>query len=124
MKGQLITGDQAKPSKVQHKSPCSDCPFARTALPGWLGSFTAEQWIEIVRDDGKVECHTKIGPQCAGSAIFRTHICKSPRDRSILTLPKNITKVFASVGEFLNHHLKTDRFDFWGRESKKCIEER
>jgi hypothetical protein len=115
MKGQLITGDTAKPSKVQHKSPCSDCPFARTALQGWLGRFTAKEWIDIVRSEDRIECHTKIGPQCAGSAIFRTHIMKCPRDRAILTLPKNVAKVFASIGEFLNHHLKTDRFDHWGR---------
>src|SRR5579872_3428207 len=105
MRGQLITGDQAKPSKIQHKSPCSDCPFARTALTGWLGRYSAKMWVQIVQGEGRVECHTKIGPQCAGAAIFRTHICKAPRDRSILTLPKNAAKVFASVGEFLNHHL-------------------
>lgn len=115
---QLITGDQAKPSMVQHKSPCSDCPFARTALKGWLGRFSAHDWIRIIQGDGRVDCHTLIGPQCAGSAIFRTHVCKDPRDRSVLTLPKNIAKVFGNVGEFLNHHLKTDRFDRWGRDGR------
>lgn len=115
---QLITGDQAKPSKVQHKLPCSDCPFARTALRGWLGDFTANDWVQMVRSESRIECHMKIGPQCAGAAIFRTHIMKCPRDRATLTLPKNIAKVFASIGEFLNHHLRTDRFDFWGRKAK------
>jgi hypothetical protein len=62
---QLITFEMAKPAKKQHKKPCSDCPFARTAMRGWLGPYTAEEWIHLIHGEGKVECHTKIGPQCA-----------------------------------------------------------
>lgn len=42
--------------------------------------------------------------QCAGLAIFRTNICKSPRYRDILTLPQDKTTVFASPAEFIDHH--------------------
>lgn len=118
MKGQLLTYHDAKRTKVQHHSPCSDCPWARKSLRGWLGNYTAEEWIEIVRADGFIECHTKIDKQCAGSAIFRSNICKSPRDPKVLTLPRNTISVFANIGEFLNHHLKTTIFDYWGRKTK------
>lgn len=116
MKRQLLTHENAKPCKTQHKSPCSDCPFARKSLAGWLGGINAHEWMRIVRGEAIVQCHTKIGPQCAGAAIFRANIFKAPRDPKILQLEKDRTSVFSTVGEFLNHHLKTDRFDLWGRE--------
>lgn len=101
---QFITSDMAEPATRQHKKPCSDCPFARTAIPGWLGPYSAKQWVRLVHGEGKVECHTKIGPQCAGSAIYRGNVCKDPRDKSLLTLPKDKVRVFAGPVEFLEHH--------------------
>jgi hypothetical protein len=104
MRRQLITYDQAKPAKKQHTKPCSDCPFARTAVRGWLGPYTAEEWVRLIHGEGKVECHTLIGPQCAGAAIYRGNVCKDPRDSSLLTLPKNVTLVFRNPQEFMTHH--------------------
>lgn len=101
---QLISGDQAKPSKRQIRKPCSDCPFARTALKGWLGIVPINEWVRALRGEGKVDCHTLIGPQCAGAAIFRANICKKPRDKSLLTLPPDEKLVFSSVEEFTKHH--------------------
>lgn len=101
---QLISSDQAVSTSRQHKNPCSDCPFSRKALPGWLGSLTAEQWVENVHGEAFVECHTKIGPQCAGTAIYRANVCKSPRDPKQLDLPQNTKTVFASPQEFIAHH--------------------
>ena len=123
---QLVTFDQAKPAKRQHKKPCSDCPFARTAVRGWLGPYTAEEWLRIVHGEGKVECHTRIGPQCAGSAIYRGNVCKDPRDRSLLTLPRNVMLVFRNPQEFIVHHTgkKSDDIDWnfvmYGIATKKA----
>ncbi len=104
LRRQLITSDQARPAKTQHKKPCGDCPFARTAVRGWLGPYTAEQWIRLIHGEGKVECHTRIGPQCAGAAIYRSNVCKVPKDKSLLLLPRDRVRVFAGPGEFLEHH--------------------
>jgi len=42
---QLISSDEAKESKCQHKSPCSDCPWSRKSLKGWLGSLDINEWL-------------------------------------------------------------------------------
>jgi hypothetical protein len=101
---QMVTSDMATPANRQHKRPCGDCPFARASLRGWLGPYSAEEWLRIVYGEGMVECHTKIGPQCAGAAIYRRNTLKSPRDESLLRLPRNEVLVFASPSEFLEHH--------------------
>ena len=104
MRRQLVTFDQARPAKIQHKKPCSDCPFARTAIRGWLGPYSAEEWVLLIHGEGKVECHTRIGPQCAGAAIYRGNVCKVPRDDALLTLLPNRKLVFSGPQEFLEHH--------------------
>lgn len=101
---QLITYDEAVPAKGQHTQPCSDCPFARTALPGWLAGETPEDWIRMAHGESKFECHTLIGAQCAGSAIYRSNVVKRCHDSSILRLPADREKVFATPIEFLKHH--------------------
>jgi hypothetical protein len=105
-KGQLITHDQAKPCKEQITQPCTDCPWARTALPGWLGALTADEWLREAHGEARIDCHTLKGPQCAGAAIYRANMLKLPRDRNTLRLPKDKTKVFATPTEFKNHHEK------------------
>ncbi len=103
-KGQLKSGDQARTVTTQHKSPCSDCPWARKSLAGWLGSLSPRYWISVILGDGKVDCHTRVPMQCAGAATFRANICKSPRDRSVLQLPQDKVKVFSAPEEFMKHH--------------------
>lgn len=102
---QLLVGSQAKPRKKQHTSPCSDCPWARKALPGWLGNSTADEWLATVHGEALIECHTT-DKQCAGAAIFRGNVCKVPRDPNILTLPADRVKVFSWNKEFKDHHEK------------------
>ena len=102
--GQLKTYHEAKPAKKQHTSPCSDCPFARKALNGWLGNSSAEEWIQAVHGEALIDCHTVSNQQCAGSAIYRANVCKSTRRNDVLRLPADCIKVFASMTEFLNHH--------------------
>lgn len=100
----LITADEAVETRGQTKRPCSDCPWARSALPGWLGSATKEEWIAVAHGEAKVDCHTRQDNQCAGLAIYRGNVCKSVRDPSVLRLPADPRAVFARPREFLDHH--------------------
>jgi hypothetical protein len=99
----ISTGEAPK-STEQHKTPCGDCPFTKAALNGWLGGTSIEEWIEILRSDRKIPCHAIRGPQCAGAAILRANICKSPRDKTVLALPADRETVFGSLQEFEKHH--------------------
>lgn len=104
----LVSSAEAKESKTQHRTPCSDCPWARTALPGWLGGLTAQEWVGIAHGEIKdiVPCHTVGNQQCAGLAIYRANVCKVPRDRLALRLPANRKTVFSNPPEFTAHHAK------------------
>lgn len=104
MKRQLLTHEDARPAKRQHVKPCSDCPFARAALRGWLGGTTAQEWIQCVHGEALIECHTVSNHQCAGAAIYRENNHKSCRRTDVLRLPANTELVFASPMEFLKHH--------------------
>ena len=103
MPEKLISSDNARTSKKQHTKPCSDCPWSRNSLNGWLGGYSAEAWIAEVKSDDKIQCHVFKNQQCAGSAIYRANVCKSPRNPEVLKLPKNTNIVF-SFGEFEKHH--------------------
>lgn len=110
-KRQLITSDEAIRTDKQHTRCCSDCPWARTALSGWLGSEAPDWWIDLAHGEGTSECHTRrstsprlAGPQCAGLAIYRANVCKSPRDKTQFVLPADRVRVFANAKEFLEHH--------------------
>lgn len=92
--------------------PCSDCPWRRVSIPGWLGPYDAETWLLIVHSDEPIACHETIvtsaswegALQCRGAAIFRENTHKSPRDREVVTGPADERRVFASSAEFREHH--------------------
>ena len=102
---QLITSDEAVDAKCQHTTPCSDCPWGRTALNKWLGGATIDEWIQTAHGDHKVDCHTLKGSECAGLAIYRSNVAKSSR-ADVLKLPADRVKVFATPEEFREHHSK------------------
>ena len=102
---QLISSDQAVKAKKQHTKPCSDCPWARTALPGWLGGGKIEDWLMRVHSEELIMCHTLIGAQCAGASIYRANVCKVPKSPDRLRLPSNTKLVFV-WDEFKQHHNK------------------
>lgn len=101
---QLLTTADAVPAKGQHTAPCSDCPWARTALKGWLGGESADNWVAEAHADAPIPCHVLDGAQCAGAAIYRANVCKRPRDPGALLLPADRKRVFASPVEFKRHH--------------------
>ncbi len=107
---QMMTQSQSKVTTKQHTSPCSDCPWARKSLRGWLGGLSVIQWLAKVHSDVKIDCHTLKSKnygqwQCAGSSIYRANVCKSSRDESVLRLKPDVNKVF-TFGEFEKHHEK------------------
>ncbi|MDD5305006.1 MAG: hypothetical protein PHS14_18055 [Elusimicrobia bacterium] len=104
----LISSDEGVIAEKQHHRPCSDCPFARTALPGWTGSDTPEEYVQAAHSESRMECHTLLGAQCAGAAIYRANVYKLPSDPDHLKLPSDRERVFASRNEFLDHHEGAD----------------
>lgn len=104
MKRKLITRDEALPAPGQHERPCSDCPWSREALAGWLGGMTSEEWLEEAHSEALIDCHVWDGAQCAGAAIYRANMAKSPRDPEALRLPRDTEAVFATPDEFTQHH--------------------
>jgi hypothetical protein len=110
--GQLMLGSEAIVTEKQHNAPCSDCPWARKSIPGWLGSDTAEDWIKLAHGEGSADCHGTMQVDgspwsCAGLAIYRANVCKSVRDPEALRLPPNRASVFSWSSEFLDHHKRT-----------------
>jgi hypothetical protein len=103
---QLISSADAKPCSTQPTKPCSDCPWARMSLPGWLGGFTPEEWLQAAHGEERIDCHTLKGPQCAGVAIYRANVIKSVRDPKVLKLKRDCVDVFTSPVEFRDHHKK------------------
>lgn len=102
----LISVDEAVPHKGPLKAPCSDCPFRRDALRGWLGGSTPEEFIAMAHSDTAYPCHAFLGPQCAGLAIYRANVAKLPRSPHVQRLNADRVAVFASIKEFLAHHKK------------------
>ena len=106
MTRKLIASGEAGPAGKQIKKPCSDCPWRRDALPGWLGGHTANNFLLAAHGEDRIDCHVHGDVQCAGAAIYRANMCKSPRDRSLLTLRSNPRDVFASPSQFRDHHAR------------------
>lgn len=99
--------------------PCSECPWRRVAGVGWLGPYSAEDWLEVIHGESPIACHQTITEtnvegvgdwehpsmrQCRGAAIFRRHVGKTPRNPSIATGPEDPEHVFGSNQEFLDYH--------------------
>ena len=118
----VVSDDEATVTAKQHKKPCSDCPWARVAVRGWLGNNTAEEWVSIAHGDAPILCHTRVAPidsgfviQCAGAAIYRVNVCKSlrggfwPLNTPPLEVKADRDKVFAHTAEFLSYHLGIDQ---------------
>ena len=112
--------DDEKLMRPPAKAPCSECPWRRDAEPGWLGPHTPEEWAAMAHADGQIACHLTIPSDtpedgsdldemtaCAGAAIFRANVCKSPR--SLRGIPEqhlraDRQRVFSWDNEFIEYH--------------------
>jgi hypothetical protein len=107
VKRKLISSNEATPAPRQLTKPCSDCPWARDALNGWLGGNTAHEWIIMAHDETLIDCHVHPNVQCAGAAIYRANVRKRTREPETLKLPRDEKICFATPLEFLAHHTNT-----------------
>lgn len=89
----------------QHTSPCSECPWRRKSVSGWLGPYTPEEWLAHAHGETVISCHKHRSQQCAGAAIFRANVFKETRHQEALRLPRD-KAVFCSNEEFTLHHYK------------------
>lgn len=109
---QLVTRDEAEVVKKQPSVPCSDCPFRRTSLAGWLGGSTPEEYRRLAHSDTFIECHAvKLDEdvaECVGAAIYRANVAKMAPPGCMKVKSDRMT-VFATPMEFISHH---------GREAK------
>lgn len=103
--------------------PCSDCPFRRKSMPGWLGASAPERFIGSIMTELPLPCHQtidydgdpswkekweaqEIGSICAGALILSANLCKMPRDREFPRMKSDREQVFATPNEFIDHHRK------------------
>lgn len=98
-------------------SPCPACPFRKDIKPGALGGSAPEVYIGQAYGPFLLPCHQACDftdpewkakvintPQCAGAAIFRTHVdVDKQMPPGIHKLPAN-PAVFDSAIEFMSHH--------------------
>lgn len=106
---QLVTDAEAVLATCQHSTPCHDCPWTRTSIPGWLGDGSIDEWIGMAHSEHEEGCHTLRGASCAGMAVYRANVCKSVRDPEVLRLPADRKMVFSSPTEFREHHTLAPR---------------
>jgi len=94
--------------------PCKECPWRRESAGGWLGPWTAEEWVALANSDEAIACHTTIEidgvwtartKQCAGAASYRKATGKVPRDRQVACGPVQ-DNCFTNRVEFLDHHTR------------------
>lgn len=102
-RAKLITSDEAVQAKCQHKTACSDCPWKRDSLRGWLGGATPQQWVATAHSDAVVDCHTLKGAQCAGIAIYRRNVAKLAPPPNI-QLEADRENVFGMPTQFVEYH--------------------
>lgn len=102
------------------KKPCSDCPFRRRAMPGWLGASSPEGFLDCMNRDEPLPCHQTVdyddpdwlskwqaqenGSMCAGTLIFMANKMQRPRTRGFPTMLPDKTEVFSDSLEFVRHH--------------------
>lgn len=96
-------------------TPCEQCPFARTTPKEYLDTrgyngdrFTAQSHMSALlpchmdNADGLALVDGK-NRQCAGAAIFRTHI-KADIAPQLATLPEDHKTIFSNEVELIAHH--------------------
>lgn len=114
----LICSGDVQSNGKQHTKPCSDCPWSRDALPGWLGGNSIEEWIQFAHSDVVIPCHVLEPAQCAGAAIYRRNVCKMAYPPNI-QLEKDTETVFANPTQFTEHH--TTSLRDWGSEGRDFL---
>ncbi|GAA5141227.1 DUF6283 family protein [Thalassotalea piscium] len=85
------------------KRPCSDCPFRKDSLKGWLG----EQRMTEILDHRAFVCHKKTDKQCAGHMLINGHNNDFVRLANNLGIELELSGkelVFETKKECISHH--------------------
>jgi len=108
--------------QYNQRTPCAECPFRPTSAPGWLGSYTPQEVIDVIRGDGDFLCHPKVDyedpdwddeeklmeyEECAGSMIFARKMCKRSRDREKAAGQDRVNldaEILYPAEKFIEHH--------------------
>lgn len=121
-------GVLATPRRMQRaiKTPCAECPLRRDSVPGYLGGYSPEMYLEVLHGPASLACHSSPGFHegvietqrvCTGVAAYRAnvgHVCIAnvPGHGPVVTAAQESTDFigpdaehyFASPEEFYNHH--------------------
>lgn len=70
--------------KLQHTTPCKQCPWRKASAQGFLGGNSPEQYADMVAANQVPNCHMTEGKGkrpafCAGSLATMANSCITPR---------------------------------------------
>lgn len=98
------------------KKPCSNCPFRKDSLKGWLGKSRAQE----IADSDSFVCHKTVNysdleserdlnnrKQCAGFMILKKDEALAVSWAKVLSINldlKGFSLVFDSKEDFIKHH--------------------
>ena len=106
------------------RKPCSECPFRKRSLPGWLGPWKLDDFTNvrsgIIHGETRFVCHETVTDDqegelragnlvCTGSLICRNRSCKSSREPEMAALERDVREHEAvpdimNAWEFEEHH--------------------
>jgi hypothetical protein len=108
------------------KEPCSECPFRKNSLPGWLGPYANPlELVTIINNETHFACHLTMDSDdledadtskyryCRGALQFMIKNGKLPRDHKLAELRKlckndDISNIM-DLPELLYHHDEKNR---------------
>lgn len=109
--------------EMGRETPCSDCPWRRKSIPGYLGVDNAAHfyWASVTAGI-EMPCHKQIEytdelwrqtqlpyvDLCAGNLIYLRNHLKRPRSDKMIDATEMVEKsdaVFQWAHEFIAHHM-------------------
>jgi hypothetical protein len=116
--------------KYNQKKMCSDCPFRKKSIKGWLGPWTAEELQNMIHGENTFICHQEIndmsetyskeeieedGEHCVGFLRYRNQVCKRSRDQNQLARQDELKEIddqeVLGAFQLVDHHKDVGNFD-------------